>query len=146
MQDADDADRVRAWFARLAAHVRAVDFVGARPIFAEDMVAFGTFSDFVEGRDAVEAAQWRKVWPFITDFAWRLDDCRAIVASDRLSAVGLAIFDSTGYREDGTPYDRPGRTTVALARSRVGEDWVAVHTHMSLFRDVPSRSYGRKTA
>jgi len=33
-------------------------------------------------------------------------------------------------------------TTVALSRARVGEDWVADHTHMSLFRDVPSRSFG----
>ena len=36
----------------------------------------------------------------------------------------------------------PGRTTVALSRHRIGEDWVADHTHMSLFRDVPSRSFG----
>jgi len=42
------------------------------------------------------------------------------------------------------PYERPGRTTVALSRRRIGEDWVADHTHMSLFRDVPSRSFGKK--
>ena len=28
--------------------------------------------------------------------------------------------------------------------ARIGEDWVADHTHMSLFRDVPSRSFGKK--
>ena len=69
---------------------------------------------------------------------------RAIVSSDRLSAVGMGVFDSTGYHEDGTPYERPGRTTVALSRRRIGEDWVADHTHMSLFRDVPSRSFAKK--
>jgi hypothetical protein len=41
----DDVARVKAWFETLAAHVRAVDFAGARPIFAPDMVAFGTFTD-----------------------------------------------------------------------------------------------------
>jgi ketosteroid isomerase-like protein len=144
MSGSDDIERVNAWFARLAEHVRAIDFVGARPLFAEDLVAFGTFSDFITGREAVEAAQWRKVWPFIRDFRWRLDGVRALVAADRLSAVGMAIFDSTGFREDGSPYPRPGRATVAFRRARIGDDWVAQHTHMSLFRGVPDRSFGAK--
>ena len=57
-----------------------------------------------------------------------MDDIRAIVSPDRLTAIGMGVFDSTGYREDGTPYERPGRTTVALSRRPVGEDWVADHT------------------
>ena len=72
------------------------DFAGARPLFAEDLIAFGTFSDFITGREAVEAAQWRNVWPFIRDFRWRLDDVKAQVAEDRLSAVGMAIFVASG--------------------------------------------------
>jgi len=141
--NAEDLGRVRRWFERLAEHVRAVDFAGARPIFASDMIAFGTFRDFVTGRDEAEAAQWRNVWPHVDAFRWR-PDVRAIVSRDRLSAVGMAIFDSTGYREDGTPYERPGRATVAFERVRPDEDWVAVHTHMSLFRDVPTRSFKSK--
>jgi ketosteroid isomerase-like protein len=135
----EDVERIRRWFERLAAQVRAVDFAGARDLFAADLVAFGTFSYFVTGRDAVELAQWRNVWPHIDDFRWR-PDIRALIAADRLSAVGMAIFDSTGYAPDGTPYDRPGRATVAFARHGPTEDWVAQHTHMSLFRDVPTRS------
>ena len=142
--DPDDLARVKAWFRRLSGHVRAVDYEGARPIFAEDMVAFGTFENFITGRDRVEAAQWRNVWGVTSDFRYRDDDIRAIVSLDRLCAVGMGVFDSTGYGEDGTRYDRPGRTTVALSRRAIGEDWVADHTHMSLFRDVPSRSFGKK--
>jgi ketosteroid isomerase-like protein len=144
--DPDDLERVKAWFRRLSGHVRAVDFAGARPLFAEDLVAFGTFQDFVTGRERVEAEQWRNVWPVTGGFRYREDGVRAIVSPDRLTAIGMGVFDSTGYREDGTPYDRPGRTTVALSRRAVGEDWVALHTHMSLFRDVPSRSYGKGDA
>jgi ketosteroid isomerase-like protein len=140
--DPDDLARVRAWFQRLSDHVRAVDYAGARPIFADDMIAFGTFENFITGRDRVEAAQWRSVWGVTNGFHFRMDDVRAIVSADRLTAIGMAVFDSTGYHQDGSPYDRPGRTTVALSRAAVGEDWVADHTHMSLFRDVPSRSYG----
>jgi ketosteroid isomerase-like protein len=140
--DPDDLAPVKAWFERLSSHVRAVDYAGARPIFAEDMIAFGTFENFITGRDRVEAAQWRSVWGVTSGFRFRMDDIRAIVSADRLSAVGMAVFDSTGYHQDGSPYERPGRTTVALSRKAIGEDWVADHTHMSLFRDVPSRSFG----
>jgi ketosteroid isomerase-like protein len=141
--DPDDLARVKAWFQRLSDHVRAVDYEGARPIFADDMIAFGTFENFITGRDRVEAAQWRSVWGVTNGFRFRMDDVRAIVSADRLTAIGMAVFDSTGYHEDGSPYDRPGRTTVALSRTKIGDDWVAGHTHMSLFRDVPSRSFGQ---
>lgn len=139
----DDLDAVRHWFTTLAEHVQAVDFVGARPIFAEDMVAFGTFTDFVTGRDNAERSQWRNVWHHIDGFRFR-PDIRAIVSPDRLQAVGMGVFDSTGYQQDGTPYDRPGRTTVVLVRPSVDQPFVAQHTHMSLFRDVPTRSYRDK--
>jgi len=139
----DDAARVRRWFERLAEYVGAVDFAGARAIFAPDLVAFGTFNDFVAERDKVENAQWRNVWPHIDGFRWR-PDIRAIVSADRLTAVGMGVFDSTGYTSDGKPHPRPGRATVVFVRGAVGEDWVAQHTHMSLFRDVPTRSFKNK--
>ena len=141
----DDLAGVRDWFRILSEHVRDVDFVPARAIFAEDFIAFGTHSDFLMGRDNTEANQWRKVWPTIDGFAYRLDNVQAIVSPDRLHATGMAVWDSTGYREDGTPFDRPGRTTVSLARERVGDPWVATHTHMSLFRGTPDVSHGKKT-
>ncbi|MBL8702910.1 MAG: nuclear transport factor 2 family protein [Alphaproteobacteria bacterium] len=142
--DPDDLARVKAWFQRLAQHVRKVDFAGAREIFAPDMIAFGTVKDFVDGQPGAEAAQWKSVWPFIDDFRWRIDELRAIVSADRLTAVGMAVFDSTGYHQDGRAYDRPGRATIVLSRRRVGEDWVADHTHLSLFSGTPPRSYGPK--
>jgi ketosteroid isomerase-like protein len=140
--DPDDLARVKAWFERLSEQVRAVDFAGAHPLFADDMIAFGTFENFITGRDRVERAQWRNVWPVTSGFCYRMDDIRAIVSADRLTAIGMGVFDSTGYHPDGKPYERPGRTTVAFSRAKIGDDWVADHTHMSLFRDVPSVSFG----
>ncbi|MFI4987687.1 MAG: ketosteroid isomerase, partial [Alphaproteobacteria bacterium] len=55
----DDVVLIRGWFRELAERVQTVDFAGARHLFAEDMIAFGTFSDFVVGREAVEGQQWR---------------------------------------------------------------------------------------
>jgi ketosteroid isomerase-like protein len=139
----DDLAGVKTWFETLAAHVREVDYIGARPIFAPDMIAFGTFTDFMTGRDVAEQQQWRNVWSHIDEFRFR-SDVRAIVSPDRLQAVGMAIFDSTGYREDGTSYNRPGRATVVFVRDNVGASWLAQHTHLSLFRDVPTRSFKSK--
>jgi ketosteroid isomerase-like protein len=140
---AADAEAARAWFHRLAEHVRAVDFAGAREIFAPDMIAFGTFTDFMTGREAAEQQQWRNVWQHIDGFRFR-DDIRVLVSRDRLQAVGMAVFDSTGYRQDGSEYARPGRATVAFVRTRPDAAWVAQHTHLSLFRDVPTRSFKNK--
>jgi ketosteroid isomerase-like protein len=135
---------VRRWFQRLQLHVQAVDYAGARPLFAEDIVTFGTFSAFTLGREATEKEQWRTVWSRIDRFRWQIDDLRIIVSGDRRTAVGMALFESIGYTEEGTPYDRPGRATVILGRSAVRDAWVAQHIHASLFQDVPTHSFGSK--
>ena len=139
---ANDVAKIREWFSRLSNCVQAVDFETARDLFAEDMVAFGTFSDFVVGRAAVEQRQWRKVWPHIKNFHWDLENMRAVVSSARLFALGLACFVSVGFTREGDRYDRPGRATVAFRRDSPDDDWIACHTHMSLFRGVPQQSFG----
>ncbi|HEX2892058.1 YybH family protein [Vineibacter terrae] len=139
----DDIEAMRRWFKSLEDCVNAVDFAAGRPLFAEDMIAFGTFSDFVAERDAVEREQWRHVWPTIRRFHWRLADVKGIVSADRLSGTGMAVWDSDGFHPDGTRFDRRGRATVAFARRQTGDPWVAVHTHMSLFRGTPAVSHGR---
>src|SRR3984893_6873710 len=104
--DADDLGLVKQWFRRLTEQVQAVDFAGARPRFAEGMIAFGTFDDFVPGRDAVEAAQWRNVWPVTSGFHYRMDDIRALVSPDLLTAIGMGVFHQARGPQDGTPHDR----------------------------------------
>jgi ketosteroid isomerase-like protein len=139
---ADDMRLIRDWFTRLSRHVQAIDYEGARPIFAEDMIAIGTFTDFMHGRDLAEREQWRNVWGSIRNFRWR-DNIEGIVSADRLTAVGMGIFDSDGFMPDGSKFDRRGRATVTFARKTVVEPWVATHTHMSLFRGTPDKSHGK---
>jgi ketosteroid isomerase-like protein len=140
----DDVALVRRWFQRLQLCVQSVDFVSARPLFAEDIITFGSFNPFTIGREATEEEQWRTVWGRIDRFRWRLDELRTILSGDRCTVVGMAAFDSTGYTDSGTPYERPGRATVVLRRGALGEDLVAQHMHVSMFRDVPRRSFGSK--
>lgn len=139
--DVTDLDAVRRWFAQLADCVRAVDYEAAFPLFAEELVAFGTYDNFVIGREQVMEAQWKNVWPTIRDFRWRLEEVTAIVSPDRLAAAGLAVFESEGFRRDSSRFDRRGRATVVLTRTEIGVDWVAKHTHMSLFRGTPDQSF-----
>ncbi len=140
----EDVALVRRWLQRLQLHVQAVDFVGARPLFAEDLITFGSFNPFTLGRAAAEEEQWRSVWGRIDGFRWRLDELRTLVSRDRLLAVGMTVFDSIGYSEDAVAYERPGRATVVLGRSAIGADWIGHHMHVSLFRDVPTRSFGSR--
>jgi ketosteroid isomerase-like protein len=139
----EDLEAIRRWFKRLSDCVQAVDYEAAYPLFADDLIAFGTFSDFVTELPTVVKEQWSNVWPTIRNFRWRLDGVQAIVSADRLSAIGMAMFDSDGFNEDGSRFDRSGRATVGFARASTGADWVAVHTHMSLCRGTPSRSFGK---
>ena len=139
----EDLAAVRAWFDALSKHCRAIDYEGARPIFAEDMIAFGTFTDFMIGRDLAEQKQWRNVWGTIRNFRYDLDKIEAIASADRLTAVGMAVWQSDGYHPNGDHFDRPGRTTVTLGRKAVGDSFVATHTHMSLFRGTPEQSFGK---
>jgi hypothetical protein len=85
----EDLAAVRAWFDTLSKHCRTVDYEGARPIFAEDMIAFGTFTDFMHGRDLAEQKQWRNVWGTIRNFRYELDKIEAIVSADRLNLSPL---------------------------------------------------------
>jgi hypothetical protein len=45
----EDIALIRRWFQRLTDYVQSVDYVGARQLFAENLIAFGTFADFVTG-------------------------------------------------------------------------------------------------
>jgi ketosteroid isomerase-like protein len=139
----DDLAAIRTWFEALATHCRAIDYEGARPIFAEDMIAFGTFTDFMTGRDLAEQRQWRNVWGTIRNFRFKLDGVEGIVSADRLTAIGMAVWESDGFHPNGDRFDRAGRATVALGRRQVGDPFVATHTHLSLNRGTPERSYGK---
>jgi ketosteroid isomerase-like protein len=108
--------------------VRAVDYARARPLFAENVVAFGTFAAVVEGRERLEHEQWRHVWPNIRDFTFRLDELHTL--GTELWICVVAPWDSVGHRVDGQSFSRPGRATLVL--SRRGDGWVAIHSHFSL--------------
>jgi ketosteroid isomerase-like protein len=124
----------RAWLLALQACVRAVDYARARALFAEDVVAFGTFAAVVSGRARLEREQWRNVWPTIEGFTFRLAELRCLGTDQALCVV--VPWDSRGLRADGTRFDRPGRATLLLVPR--GDRWLAAHSHFSLAPTRPN--------
>ena len=143
MQETVDRS-VAEWVAAWGAEVAAGDIRTGRQRFDEQMIAFGTHADVVVGRAVVEESQWSQIWPAIEDFEFLLDDLRVRMSPDRLLAVAIVPWASTGIATDGTRFDRPGRATIVLERQATTDPWVGTHTHFSLARGVPQNTFGRR--
>lgn len=142
----EDRAEIERWFGAWSEHVAAVDFAPALELFEGNIASFGTHMDVVEGLDRLAENQWRNVWPTIEDFRWNLETLKVGVSPDRLFAIGVITFSSTGIAEDGGRFDRPGRGTVAFARAAVDAPWKGVHTHVSLNPGTPQKSNGERPA
>jgi ketosteroid isomerase-like protein len=142
--DGSDEAAIRAWFTTWDSYVRQRDYERARALFHPDVVGFGTHMRVVSGLEHLERDQWRNVWGTIEDFRFLVDELRASVSSDRVQAWAVIPWTSTGFHEDGAPFDRPGRATVIFARDSASAPWRAIHTHISLAPGTPQRSFGRR--
>ena len=140
----EDRRSIAEWFVRWGELVANVDIKSVRELFAEDAFAFGSKVEMVRSREALEAEQWRMVWPTMEDYRYDLDTLELAVSPDRLMATAAAIFHSTGFHKDGSTFNRPGRVTAALMRETVGAPWYATHTHVSLKPGTPSPSYANR--
>jgi ketosteroid isomerase-like protein len=82
-------------------------------------------------------------WPRTAEFCFDLANTMVMTLPDGALAVAIAPWTSTGFHENGTPVDRPGRATIVLVRRPDGR-WLGVHSHMSLARGVPQDSHGKR--
>jgi ketosteroid isomerase-like protein len=141
--DASMTAEIRDWLDRFAACVREVDYARARSFWHSDIVIFGTYQELVKSLSEWTERQWDNVWPRTAEFRFDLASTTVMVSPDRAMAVAIAPWTSTGFHQDGTPFDRPGRATIVLARQPDGR-WLGVHSHMSLARGVPQDSHGSR--
>ncbi len=142
----DSMAALRAWFEEWNGSIDAVDYEAARRLFHPDVVGFGTHMRIVHGLENLEREQWRNVWATITDFRFAVEELEGGVSEDGKLAWAMVPWTSTGFHEDGTPFDRPGRATVIFVRDDAQAPWRAIHTHISLAPGVPQRSYGHHAA
>ncbi len=140
--DAATTDFFHRWLETFASHVRAVDYAPAKPLFHPNILAFGTHRDVLPSLEAWVNTQWDNVWPKTDDFRFDLAGTHVLAADDGSMAVVVAPWTSTGFHEDGSRFDRPGRATMVF-HNRDGV-WLGVHTHLSLNRGVPQTSFGNR--
>ena len=140
--DAATRDYFVRWLERFSGYVREVDYAAARPLFHPDILAFGTHRDVIPGLAAWQATQWDNVWPKTTDFRFDTAAARILVSADNTMATVVVPWTSTGYHQDGSRFDRPGRATMVFSRENDG--WLCTHSHMSLNRGVPQQSYANR--
>ena len=136
----DGLEELREWFRFWGNCVAAVDFESARPLFAERVVGFGTYVEFVRGLDALYSEQWSKVWPKITDFRFNIEHLVGEIYGD--AAWAAVPWSSTGYHESGEAFDRRGRATATYVREN--GKWLGTHTHFSLKPGTPPHTFGKK--
>ena len=135
-------DTFVCWLETFSGYVRDVDYAAARPLFHPDALAFGTHRDIISGLAAWQSTQWDNVWPKTSDFRFDTAITRVLVSSDETMATVIAPWTSTGYSQDGTPFDRPGRATMIF--QKVDGAWLCTHSHMSLNRGVPQQSFANR--
>ena len=138
----DDQASLTEWVDRFSGHVANLRYDDAAAMMDPDVNSFSTWQDVVVGVDHFVNGQWRNVWPTMTDFVLLTGKMRARVSGDRLMAAVMVTWTSTGYSEDGAPFDRPGRCSFVLVRDSVDGPWRGVQGHFSLMRGVPQQSFG----
>jgi ketosteroid isomerase-like protein len=140
----DDRRSIADFFERWGTLVGNVDFRRARDLYTEDVIAFGSLGKTMTSRAALEAEQWRVVWPTLADYRHDLSTLEVIVSPDRLMAMGAVIARTIGIHKDGSHFDRPVRVTATLMREAIGAPWHMTHTHVSLVPGTPAPSYGSR--
>jgi ketosteroid isomerase-like protein len=140
----DDRRSIADFFERWGTLVGNVDYKRARELYTEDVIAFGSLGKTMTSRAALEAEQWRVVWPTLADYRHDLSTLEVIVSPDRLMAMGAVIARTIGIHQDGSHFDRPVRVTATLMREAIGAPWHMTHTHVSLVPDTPAPSYGSR--
>ena len=140
--DNKDHNSIIFWFKTWENKVQNKDYVSAKNLFENDVVSFGTWMNVVEGLEKLCANQWKSVWPTINNFKFLTDTLYIQISPDRLLANSILVWDSTGYKKNGSSFKRKGRATVTLKRNNINDAWKCIHTHFSLNRGIPQKSYG----
>ncbi len=140
--DNKDHNSIIFWFKTWENKVHNKDYESAKNLFENDVVSFGTWMNVVEGLEKLCANQWKSVWPTINNFKFLTDTLYIQISPDRLLSNSIVVWDSTGYKKNGNSFKRNGRATVTLKRNDINDAWKCIHTHFSLNRGIPQKSYG----
>lgn len=125
------ASQAWGWLETWRECIAAQDYEGAKCLFDEAVVGFGTVSHRAQGLPQLMKTQWQQVWGRTRHFVfvpgslevWPSGDQRAMTVAVQWTSVGVDA-------NSGESFARQGRATIVLERQ--GTAWRARHTHFSL--------------
>ncbi len=105
--------------------INSGEYEAARPMFANDVVAFGTVTSMMSGLADLESRQWREVWYRIKDFQFDKETAQTFLDPSAGMAVICCLWHSFGKTKTSW-YERRGRVTLVLRAAEGG--LCCVHT------------------
>lgn len=118
---------VTEWLDAWQRCIQTRDLDAASPLFAEDVMSFGTRAATMQGLEALREEQWRPTWERTRDF--RFDPATLRVWWEGDLVVMAVCWESVA--RDAQATRRQGRCTIVLRRHHTGQ-LVACHTHFSI--------------
>lgn len=88
--------KARKWLDEWEHLINVANFEGARALFADDVVSFGTYAEVLHGLDQLEELQWRKVWPNIANFSF--EEPSILVREGGIATI-VVLWHSRGQDE-----------------------------------------------
>jgi ketosteroid isomerase-like protein len=128
-------DEILAWLRQWQALINAGDFAAAEPLFSDDVIAYGSLTPTMAGRDELLRRQWSSVWPRIKDFSFDYESLHTFADEGMGVVTAATLWQSLGLRADGSWYQRRGRATLVFKRE--GSRYLCVHSHFSMEPGIP---------
>jgi ketosteroid isomerase-like protein len=130
---------IEAWLITWQRFINETAYESARPLFAEEVVAFGTVTGYMRGLAELESRQWRQVWYRIKDFAFETESLTLFGEPSSDIVTVACVWHSLGQALDGW-YMRRGRVTLVLRKT--GSALQCIHSHFSMEPGIPAVAGG----
>jgi ketosteroid isomerase-like protein len=113
------------------------DFEKAKTYFHDDVYCFGSYEHCMTSLDDLVKDQWMKICPNISDFKYDFEHMHCQFSNEGKMACVMLPWSSTGYHDNGTPFERLGRVTFLFRREDKHDRWRVFHSHYSLKPGTP---------
>ena len=113
------------WIAKFVDAVRTGNPEVGKPLFAEDVTAFGTRTNLATDLAGLVSLQWTPIWPSSRDFS--LQVIKSHPTGDNYYLVLCHFKNFTSNNE--LWIKRAGRATFLLQKR--SQSWICVHSHFS---------------
>jgi len=128
-------DEISAWLRQWQALINAGDFAAANPLFSDDVIAYGSLTPVMTGKDDLIRRQWSSMWPRIKDFSFNYETLHTFADEGMRVVSAATLWQSLGRRSDGSWYQRRGRATLVFRRE--GPRYLCIHSHFSMEPGIP---------